>query len=113
MSEPRLASSVLVSALIRHAEGQGGFASVLAKGDQTAGAVSVILREKGGNPRFFERLLEPDGRYRWRESVQVFENEQELETFLKRRQNFDPDSWILELDIASAERFAAEMNSVG
>lgn len=111
MSEPRLASAVLVGALIRHVEGQGGFASVIAKGDQTAGAVSLILREKGGNPRFFERLLEPGGRYRWTESGQAFENEQVLETFLQKRKNFDPDSWILELDIASAERFAAEMNS--
>ena len=113
MTEARLASSVLVGALIRLAEGQGGFAAVLAKGDPTAGAVSVILREKGGNPRFFERLLEPDGSYAWRESGQPIENEQDLKLFLERRRNFDPDSWILELDIASAERFAAEMNDFG
>jgi len=113
VTEARLASSVLVGALIRHAEGQGGFAAVLAKGDPTVGAVSVILREKGGNPRFFERLLEPRGSYGWRESGQPIENEQDLKLFLERRRNFDPDSWILELDIASAERFAAEMNDFG
>ena len=113
MTEARLASSVLVGAMIRHAEGQGGFAAVLAKGDSTAGAISVILREKGANPRFFERLLEPNGSYCWRESGQLIENEQDLKSFLERRRKFDPDSWILELDIASAERFAAEMNAFG
>ena len=113
MTEARLASSVLVGAMIRHAEGQGGFAAVLAKGDSTAGAISVILREKGANPRFLERLLQPDGTYSWRESGQVFENTQLLNSFLDRRKKYDPDLWILELDIASAERFAAEMNAFG
>jgi hypothetical protein len=111
--EARLASSVLVGALLRLAEAEGGFATVLAKGDQTAGAVTVILTEKGGNPRFFERLLQPDGRYAWEESRQTIENEQQLKAFLERRRNFDPDLWILELDIASSERFAAEMNAIG
>ncbi|MGZ8997436.1 MAG: DUF1491 family protein, partial [Allosphingosinicella sp.] len=71
MSEPRLASSVLVGALLRRAESEGGFGAVLAKGDPTAGAVVVILLEKGANPRFLERLLQPDGTYSWRESGQV------------------------------------------
>ena len=113
MSEARLASSITVGALLRQAEAQGGFGVVLAKGDPTAGAVSVILREKGAKPRFFERLLEPDGSYCWRESGQPIENEQQLNSFLEKRRKFDSDSWILELDIASAERFAAEMNQFG
>jgi hypothetical protein len=36
----------------------------------------------------------------------------ETEKFLARRRQFDPDIWIVELDIPSPERFAAEMNSV-
>jgi hypothetical protein len=34
--EPRVAASVLATALIRKAEGEGGFGAVLAKGDPTA-----------------------------------------------------------------------------
>ena len=109
----RLASSVLVGALIRLAEKEGGFGTVVAKGDSTAGAVVVILMEKGANPRFLERLLQPDGSYSWIESGQVFENTQLLDLFLERRKKYDRDLWILELDIASAERFAAEMNMFG
>jgi hypothetical protein len=113
MSEARLASSVLVGALLRRAESGGGFGAVLAKGDSTAGAILVILLEKGANPRIMERLLQPGGSYAWRESGQVFENAELLNSFLQRRQKSDPDLWILELDIASAERFAAEMNAIG
>ena len=110
--EPRLATSVLVSALLRRAEAEGGFGTVLAKGDATAGTVAVVLLERGANPRLFERLLQSDGRYGWSESPAAQEGEEGVKALLERRRRFDPDLWILELDIASAERFAAEMNEV-
>ena len=109
----RLASSVLVSALLRRAQDEGGNGAVLARGDQTAGAIAVILAEKGRKACFLERLLQPSGSYTWQSARQDVENEQEFQKFLDRRRQFDRDLWILELDIPSAERFAAEMNAVG
>ena len=112
--EARIAASVLAGALIRKAESQSGFGAVLAKGDATAGSILVILLEKGGNPRLFERLLQPDGRYAWEESgSQRIEDSREVPGFIARRRRVDPDLWVLELDIPSAERFAAEMNAFG
>ena len=111
--EARLASSVLAAALLRRAQEEGGNGTVLAKGDPTAGAIAVILAEKGRKACVLERLLQPDGRYSWEESRQDVQNEEQFQTFLERRRKYDPDLWILELDIASAERFAAEMNGVG
>lgn len=111
--EARIAASVLASALIRKAEGEGGFGAVLAKGDATAGSILVILLERGGNPRLLERLLQPDGRYAWQEGGnQHIENSREVPEFIARRRRFDPDLWVIELDIPSAERFAAEMNAL-
>ncbi|MEA3053847.1 MAG: hypothetical protein QOG72_2750 [Sphingomonadales bacterium] len=113
MMAARIAASVLAGALIRKAEGEGGFGAVLAKGDPGAGSILVILLEKGGNPRLFERLLQPDGAYSWQESgSQRIENPREVPDFIARQRRFDPDLWVLELDIASAERFAAEMNEI-
>jgi hypothetical protein len=109
----RLASSVLVGALLRRAQDEGGFGAVIAKGDPMAGAIAVILAEKGRKACFLERLLQPDGSYAWQSARQDVENEEEFKSFLERRRKFDPDLWILELDIASAERFAAEMNESG
>ena len=106
--EPRIAASVLAGALIRKVEGEGGFGAVLAKGDETAGSILVILMERGANPRVFERLLQPDGRYSWRETGQSGAAVPEL---VARRRRFDPDLWVLELDVPSGERFAAEMNA--
>jgi hypothetical protein len=111
--EPRIAASVLAGGLIRKAESEGGFAAVLAKGDPTAGSILVILLERGGNPRLFERLLQPGGHYSWQESGgQGIGNKREVPDLIAQRRRFDPDLWVLELDIASAERFAAEMNDL-
>jgi hypothetical protein len=105
---PRLATSVLAGALIRKAQGEGGFAAVLAKGDPTSGAILLILTEKGANPRVLERLLQPDGNYSW---AQPIEAPDEVPAFVARRRHFDPDLWLIELDVPSAERFTAEMTS--
>ena len=109
--EGRLQSAVLVSALIRRVHAEGGFAAVLAKGDPTAGSILVILAERGSKARILERLLQPDGTYSWQDTGnQALANSEEEKKFLTRRRRFDPDLWILELDVPSAERFTAEMN---
>ena len=109
---PRLATSVLVGGLIRKAEAEGGFGAVLARGDSTAGAVLLILTERGANPAAYERLLQPDGAYVWGPSASQFpQNPAEVPDFVARRRRFDPDLWVLELDIPSIERFAAAMNA--
>jgi hypothetical protein len=112
--EPRLATSVLVSALVRRAESEGGFAAVLARGDSTAGAILVVLTERGANPVVYERMLQPSGEYAWAgTSGQTPEKAEEVPALIARRRRSDPDLWVLELDIPSAERFAAGMNALG
>lgn len=109
--EARLQSSILVGALIRRAESHGGFAAVLARGDSSAGSILVILAEKGRKSRILERALQGDGCYAWQDTgIQALASTEETEKFLARRRSFDPDIWLIELDIPSAERFAAEMN---
>ena len=111
MVEARLATSVLAAALRRKAESEGGSGVVLSKGDPTSGSLILILTEKGRKQRVLERLLQRDGRYSWQSCfAQPYDNPRELDDFLRRRQRFDTDLWLIELDVASAERFAAEMN---
>jgi hypothetical protein len=113
----RLATSVLVGGLMRKAETEGGFAAVLAKGDPTAGAIIVVLLERGGLELILERILQADGAYKWQsvggQVVEDINKKQDVPAFVARRRRFDPDLWVIELDIPSAERFAAEMNSDG
>lgn len=108
----RLASGTVATALIRKAEGAGGFAAVLAKGDPTAGALLVILAERGERRQALEKQLQTDGSYCWGEAGSAAEDGREsFESLIARRRRYDPDLWILELDVPSAERFADEMNA--
>ena len=104
--EARLPAHLEVSGLIRQVEGEGGFAAVVKKGQREAGTILVVLAEKGGNARVFERMPQPDGSRSWHcAKSQDIEKQQEFTEYLERRASQDPDLWILELDIANGERF--------
>jgi hypothetical protein len=105
----RVTSAIMVSALVRRVNQQGGSAMVLAKGDPTAGAILLITYEKAANPRFFERGIGPDGEAALVASgPSAIADESEVSAYWKRRRDRDSDLWVVELDIAQAERFIAE-----
>lgn len=112
--EPRLNSRLLATALLRLAERDGGFGAVLAKGDPDSGAITVVLAERGERRRILERVTGPGGRYEWTEiGARTAGNDQAFAEFLEKRRRIDPDLWLIELDVPSAERFADEMSGVG
>lgn len=105
----RLTSRVLASALVRRAGQQGGFATVVRKGDEVAGAILLLCLEKGMDLGLFERVPDYEGGYRlMRCGPDAGAAPEESSQYLERRVKSDPDIWIIELDIAEPERFAAE-----
>lgn len=105
----RLTSGLVVNALVRRVNAAGGSAMVLAKGHAEAGAILILALERGANPRFFERGIGPDGLSALVPSgPSMFEDPGAVTDYWQRRRSRDPDLWVVELDIASAERFAAE-----
>ncbi|MCP3731578.1 DUF1491 family protein [Sphingomonas sp. MG17] len=110
---PRLAAGLIVNALVRRVNAEGGSAMVLAKGDAQAGAILVLTLERGRNPRFFERRIGPDGRSALVESGPADKADDDVLAYWQRRRSRDPDLWVIELDIADAERFAAETMTDG
>lgn len=108
MSETRLPAHLEVSALIRSVEAAGGFATVIAKGERDAGVILILTIERGGNARLWERLPNLDGVRAFTVTrEQNSENKKEFSDYLVRRTSRDPDSWLIELDIADAERLIA------
>lgn len=106
---PRLTSAMLVSALIRRVQAEGGFAAVLRKGDGDAGAILIECADRGQPQLTLEQATGIDGRMGWRILAQRADGDAAgHEDRLHKRARLDPDLWIVELDIAEAERFAAE-----
>jgi hypothetical protein len=113
MSEGRLSASVEASSLMRRAQAEGGFAAVLHKGDNDRGSIILVVRGRGAYVACLERTLDMDGTYRWATAGPSQEAAEEVADFLARRVKFDPDSWLIELDVAHPERFIAETTSPG
>lgn len=105
---PRLTSAFLVGALIRRVADAGGNAAVLAKGDASAGAILVVTLERGAGPRLFERGFDADGNPALVATGPAEGAAESVDDYWRRRRERDPDLWVVELDIASGERFAAE-----
>lgn len=105
----RLPAHLEAMAIIRRAQSEGGFAAVLRKGDPDRGALTLVLRERGRFRGILERVMGADFEYRWSltESDESAGSEQ-LDRLVAARSRFDADFWLIELDIADAERFVAE-----
>ena len=105
----RLKSRFLIDLLIRRAEAAGGFATVLAKGDDDSGVILVQCSERGAPGPLLERRFGPTGHYIW-EAVGPDDPKdgESRANYQERRQRADLDLWIVELDIADAPRLVAE-----
>jgi hypothetical protein len=104
----RLTSEFRVKALIRRVHDAGGSAMVLAKGDPMSGGILVLTLERGANPAFYERAPSLDGASTLMRSGPDMADDSAVTHYWQRRRDRDPDLWVVEADIAAAERFAAE-----
>ncbi len=106
----RLPAHLEASGLIRAVDAAGGFATVIAKGERDAGTLLLVCCENGTNARLYERMPHPDGTRKWTlVKRQDPENPHEFTEYCDRRKRQDPDVWIVELDIADAERFIPDL----
>jgi len=104
----RLPSGMTVSAMVRRVNDAGGLGVVRAKGDPLAGAILVIAVDRNGGARLLERGVGTDGESALIDSTPRDSNPASVDDYWRRRRSHDPDLWVIELDIPSAERFAAE-----
>ena len=113
MSE-RLPAHVEVAAIMRRVATGGGFATVIRKGDRDRGTVTLILQKKGEFCGILERELGPSFDYEWVfRPAEPDSGSQNVSGLIARKAQFDPDSWLIELDIAEPERFIAETTGSG
>ena len=104
---PRLTSDFIVSALIRRVQAEGGFAAVVRRGDGTAGAIAIECLDRNVPTVLLEKGSDGDGRAVWRRAAAVTQHDYDQR--LDRLIRSDPDLWIVELNVAHAERFTDEI----
>ena len=110
MTESRLPTQLIVSALLRQISVQGGMGVILAKGDPESGTYILLLRDRTGGVKLVERRPSANFNFEWQVTQEkTAENQRELDEYCTRRSAQDPDLWIVEAQIEDAERFVAEL----
>lgn len=99
---------MLAGAIRRLAEGQGGFAAVITKGDETSGSLLLQILEKGRFEGLFERMPVSLDSWEWK---RLGKESPDIDDYVARRRSNDPDLWLIELDVPEAPRFVAALAS--
>lgn len=90
--------------LLRSAVAAGGYATVVARGDDHGGALLIQCRDRGAEGALLERqfdgLWQPVG-------PEAAAGPSERDAYVARRRKADPDLWLIELDIPDAPQFVA------
>ncbi|HEX8447690.1 MAG TPA: DUF1491 family protein [Sphingomonas sp.] len=102
MTAARLTSALLVSVLLRQMAAGGGHAMVLAKGDATAGAILIVVAERGRVTGLLERVLGQHGYRLAPAGPSDPDGPGAIDAYIAGRRRRDPDLWVVELDGAEA-----------
>lgn len=98
----RLTAEFFVAALIRRAEGEGAFATVVRRGHAAAGAVFVKVARRDGTADLYgpapQAAFGADAGDRLFERLAEAVPEAEVEERLRRESRFDSDLWIVEIE---------------
>jgi hypothetical protein len=103
----RLTSTFFAAQLVRRVNGSGGFAAIVKKGADEAGAIHISLRSRSGALRFYRPAMQLsyDAQATGDRLFQLdpaIIDDQALSAFIEKERRFDPDFWVLELEIPSA-----------
>lgn len=104
----RLASGIWVAAYLKRLQIEGIPAYVIARGDDSAGAVLVKLALMDGTARACMREYDmaQDARI-WR--VLIDGPESEVDAAITRQRGFDPDLWVIEVEDARGRDLLSEI----
>ena len=93
----RLASHIWVSAYLMRLSGAGIYAHIVAKGDETAGAITIKVATMNGKASLITRGPQPDGRVGWHVLMQDAA-EDDVDQRIGRQRRIDPDLWVVEVE---------------
>jgi hypothetical protein len=105
----KLNAGLWVGAVVRLAQSRGDFATIAKKGDETAGQVILVTRQRNDHVQVYSRTLNSRGDYSW--TVAIASPPEELgkvNEYLDRQRRYDPDLWIVDLDTDNPERFVVD-----
>ena len=112
--DDRLPAGLEASSLVRRAEVEGGFGMIIARGDPDRGVLVLLIAHRGAHVACLERSFGVSGTYAWqRVGPEAGADDTSVNDWGTKRRRFDPDLWLIELDVPQPERFIAETTAIG
>lgn len=103
----RLASGIWVAAYLARLQAEGIPVYIVARGDETAGAVLVKLATMDGQATAYHRVVDlMNGARKW--DVLAEGAEAEVDAAINRQRGFDPDLWVVEVEDARGRHLLDE-----
>lgn len=103
----RVTTDFWVSSIVRRAFSAGGFAAVARRGASEAAAVMITQRDRMGQTRLYgpaPQTSYEDAKPDQRLFVELLnsDDEQSIHDKIERELRFDPDIWVVELEVDDA-----------
>lgn len=110
MQEDRLLSWLWVDALIRRAEVAGSSCFVVQKGDRSRGDILLKVSNLQGGARAYVPRTNMEGERIFSDvRLQgIGESEAEVDDYVRRARERDPDLWVLEVEDRDGRHFLTE-----
>lgn len=108
----RLKSEIWASALIRRVFSDGGYGAIERRGADEAGAIFVRVRHRDGTQSLYapapqSAFLDDPEADRLFEARFQAAAESDVEKALEGETRFDPDLWLVEIEVDDPERYLA------
>ena len=104
----RLATYIWVDALIRRVQLAGASVFVTQKGDRERGDVLIKIARLDGNAAYLQRTPMADNAFDWMPNAGAWDSEADVDAHLRRRREYDPDLWIIEIEDREGRHFLTE-----
>lgn len=104
MTEPRLRADIWVAAYLARLRAEAVPAFVMARGDDAAGAVLVVVSTLDGRSRALQRSFDiHTGARTW--ALLMEGSDAEVAEAVARQRRFDPDLWVIEVEDRAGRDF--------
>lgn len=106
----RLPSYIWVDALVRRVGIAGAAAFIVSKGDKERGDVLIKVSRLNGEAALFapSPLMAESHSFDWLPEAGKFVAEADVDELIRRRRQYDPDLWVVEIEDREGRHFLTE-----
>jgi hypothetical protein len=107
--EKRLKTEIWVKALLRRSTVAGAMATVVKRGENSAGVVLVKVNHLDQKFDVYAQARSAEGELIWiRGAGKASGPEADIDAYIERSRKFDPDLWVVEVEDREGRHFLTE-----